>query len=1069
MWHRRHNGRVTPLSIEDDRIIGIHVLVSERVHLYVFQMYLPSRNHPISKYRDYVEKVENLVSLYAEKGIVVLMGDVNAHLQSKHFIKRSDDRGKCFEKLLLDKNLISANTLEMCTGARSSFVSYNGEYESLIDHIILPVEKQDTILTCEIADDNSLNVSNHRPVLCCVNIPHFTDCKPMDPSSNINWKRVKQEHIELYSYNLMHDTEILFALSMNMMSTDEIDKLYSIITSSICDVSTNSIPKTKFRHYLKPYWNPELQNLHNDMKCKRIRWINAGQPRGNTYQCYSDYKAAKRAFRRLHKNGVDKYMSDLNSEIDTAAEMDNCYFWRLVSSRKNRSCASPGVEMTFNGETIRNPEHIVNHWGLYFKELYQPSELDQFSSSFNETTNAELNYIKCFLSGDNNSCEYMPISDDDVAKAVKCSKTGKACGEDRVYYEHIKYGGECVIQLLKKLFNSMLKFSYMPHQMKRGVIITLFKGGNKKKDDPNNYRAITLSSVILKLYERILLSRMELQVQPPMNKLQGGFQKQIGCVMTSLMLKECIHFAKEHDSKLYVCFLDVKKAFDTVWHAGLFVKLFRQGVKWYELKAVMNMYEGMSSCVKSRGYQSDWIQILQGTRQGGVCSPFFYLMYINQLLCELESSDIGFVMYNVNGCCPTVADDMILMSYSKFGLQNMINMCNSYSNKWRYQYNASKSAVVVFNESHLAFQRNTRHWQLAGQTVTEREQYTHLGVICDKYLDDTASIKMCNTKLRGTLLSLSNCGIGTSDLHPLTLLKIYRSVVLSKALYGSELWNQLSASQISVLERGHRFSVKYIQSLPTATRTDIAQSIAGFHSLEIEIDKRKLSFFGQLCLLPVETRIKDIFSVRLVSFVTGQRGQRGFMPDIFRILEKYSLLEYVNNYVSTGRFVSKYTWKSIVNKAVNVYAECKWHDRMQTDTTLSKYKHIHTVVNPFHMWYLSKLYPKYSRQCKNSVFLLAKLFDYERSVCCVKCGICTQSIAEHIILYCWKVDQCRDKFWRLVFDTFGETVYLRYMSLSGTDQIQAMFSGYQLGLDQEDFVHWTKLVVTTLHSMVVTP
>ncbi len=55
----------------------------------------------------------------------------------------------------------------------------------------------------------------------------------------------------------------------------------------------------------------------------------------------------------------------------------------------------------------------------------------------------------------------------------------------------------------------MLKHSHMPQQMKRGIIITLFKGGSKKKDDPNNYRAITLSSVILKLYERILLSRME--------------------------------------------------------------------------------------------------------------------------------------------------------------------------------------------------------------------------------------------------------------------------------------------------------------------------------------------------------------------------------------------------------------------------------------------------------------------------------------------------------------------------------------------------------------------------------
>ncbi len=175
---------------------------------------------------------------------------------------------------------------------------------------------------------------------------------------------------------------------------------------------------------------------------------------------------------------------------------------------------------------------------------------------------------------------------------------------------------------------------------------------SKKKDDPNNYRAITLSSVILKLYERILLSRIEKQVLPKLNILQGGFKKQISCIMTSLVVKECINFARENDSKLYVCFLDATKAFDTVWHAGLFVKLFQYGIQSQVLKAVINMYDEMISCVRNRGYQSEWLPVLQGTRQGGVCSPFFYLVYINELLCNLESSKLGFVLHGINVCSP---------------------------------------------------------------------------------------------------------------------------------------------------------------------------------------------------------------------------------------------------------------------------------------------------------------------------------------------------------------------------------------------------------------------------------
>ena len=65
-----------------------------------------------------------------------------------------------------------------------------------------------------------------------------------------------------------------------------------------------------------------------------------------------------------------------------------------------------------------------------------------------------------------------------------------------IMYEHCVYGGTFLCIILTKLFNAVIRLSYAPIDMKRGVIITLFKGWNKRKDDPYNYRAITLSSVI---------------------------------------------------------------------------------------------------------------------------------------------------------------------------------------------------------------------------------------------------------------------------------------------------------------------------------------------------------------------------------------------------------------------------------------------------------------------------------------------------------------------------------------------------------------------------------------------
>ena len=140
------------------------------------------------------------------------------------------------------------------------------------------------------------------------------------------------------------------------------------------------------------------------------------------------------------------------------------------------------------------------------------------------------------------------------------------------------YSGHIFRQLLVTLYNSMLLKSYIPESMKIGIFITLYKGGGKRKDDPNSHRAITLTSSVLKLFERILLKRI-LSVQRPFNPLQGGFQKGMGCNMTSFLLQESVHYARENGSKHYKCFLDAKKAFDKVWHDGLFFKIVRNGYR----------------------------------------------------------------------------------------------------------------------------------------------------------------------------------------------------------------------------------------------------------------------------------------------------------------------------------------------------------------------------------------------------------------------------------------------------------------------------------------------------------
>ena len=171
------------------------------------------------------------------------------------------------------------------------------------------------------------------------------------------------------------------------------------------------------------------------------------------------------------------------------------------------------------------------------------------------------------------------VSNEEIESAIRLAHRGKACGEDGIFYEQIIFAGERLYKILANLFSSMINLAHAPVEMKR-VIITLYKGGNKRKDDPDSYRAITVSSVLLKLLERIILTRIHPfdTLTPPIHAMQGGFQKNIGCLMTSFLIRESIFYARENGSKLFVCFLDVKKAFDCVWHEGLFYKLYNSGI-----------------------------------------------------------------------------------------------------------------------------------------------------------------------------------------------------------------------------------------------------------------------------------------------------------------------------------------------------------------------------------------------------------------------------------------------------------------------------------------------------------
>ena len=116
------------------------------------------------------------------------------------------------------------------------------------------------------------------------------------------------------------------------------------------------------------------------------------------------------------------------------------------------------------------------------------------------------------------------------------------------------------------------------------------------------------------------------------------------------------------------------------------------------------------------------------------------------------------------------------------------------------------------------------------------------------------------------------------------------------------------------------FCIKFIQSFKHTVSTDFALCAIDLTSVETCIDKRKLQFLGQLCRLPNAYLAKTVFNHRLVRFINYDQQSLGFIPEIYRLLQKYNLTDYISNYLNYGTFPSKSCWKTILKEHV-IHAE----------------------------------------------------------------------------------------------------------------------------------------------------
>ena len=188
----------------------------------------------------------------------------------------------------------------------------------------------------------------------------------------------------------------------------------------------------------------------------------------------------------------------------------------------------------------------------------------------------------------------------------------------------VKSAHNFILPSLKILFNKILLSGIYPKNWANGYISPIFKTGCK--EDPNNYRGITVTGCLGKLFNTILNARLDkyLSENNLINNCQIGFSK-ASRTSDHMFVVKCIidhYFAK--GSKIYSCFVDFKKAFDSVLQTAILIKLVRMDINGLFYNIIKSMYSQSLLCVKVNSKITNTFQSLVGVRQGDVYSKFFY-------------------------------------------------------------------------------------------------------------------------------------------------------------------------------------------------------------------------------------------------------------------------------------------------------------------------------------------------------------------------------------------------------------------------------------------------------------
>jgi hypothetical protein len=642
-------------------------------------------------------------------------------------------------------------------------------------------------------------MSDHEAVTFNVNLNPVRNRKPphkIFQYKSANWDKLKDDINQL--------TSTYFHRNPN---SRDINENWNFFRNNLTSLVDRNIPSrnTKAKAHL-PWITREIIRMQR----KRNKSHKKAKQTGRN----SDWEKFRQLRRQASKAAAKSYSDYLNNHIGESLKTNPKQFWSFMKVNKRECIGIPTLQT--NGQIITNDRDKANTLN------------NHFSSVFTQ----EIYPIPKLSPSVYSDIPFLEIGIDGVVKQLKNINQNKATGPDELPARVLKEAAAEITPIITHIFQQSYNTSKLPDDWLQALVTPIHK--KSLKSDPANYRPISLTCILCKVMEHIILSNMwkHLHKHNILLHFQHGFQSGLSC---ESQLIETVHdwiTAMDNKSQIDAILLDFAKAFDKVPHKRLLSKLAFYGITGNTKNWIKSFLSHRKQRVSVNGALSDNTCVTSGVPQGSVLGPVLFLLYINDINNNIQSPIRLF------------ADDSIIYRIIKSEtdnniLQSDLIQLQTWSNKWQMEFNIPKCV-------HLPITNKTKprlhSYSLCGVPLSTVSSHPYLGIKLDTKLtwaNHITDIASKSSKVLGMIKrTLGPCKPNVKE-------TAYNMLVRPKLEYASPIWNPHTTTQIKHLEKVQHCAARFVKNnhrRQTAT-TDLIATL-GWPTLERRrIIKQAMTFY----------------------------------------------------------------------------------------------------------------------------------------------------------------------------------------------------------------------------------